>query len=218
MRLAIGVVAATLALSGAAHAQGSATGDQGYVEAVGQSAFGNVTSQNFGVEAGVGIMRRLQVFVEFGRTRDVSPAELGQAAQVIAGYLSQTQSNVAFTVKQPATIFSAGLRYTIVPAGGSTGRVRPYVMGGVGLARMNKNVAFTIAGSDVTTTLTQYGVVLGTDLTGDSSSAMILGGGGAMITLYKQLVFDVQLRLGRILAEDQGITLGRVGGGIGFTF
>jgi hypothetical protein len=63
-----------------------------------------------------------------------------------------------------------------------------------------------------------YYITLGSDLTGDSTSAMILGGGGAMITLYKQLVFDVQLRIGRILAEDQGITLGRVGGGLGFMF
>jgi hypothetical protein len=218
MRLAIGVMAATLALGGVARAQGSAAAEKGYIEAVGQSAFGNVTSQNFGVEAGVTVMPRLQVFVEAGKTRDVSPKELGQAAQVIAGYLSQTQSNVAFTVKQPATIFAAGLRYSIVPAGGTPGRVRPYVMGGAGIARTSKNVAFTIGGSDVTTTLSQYGVVLGTDLTGDATSTMIVAGGGAMITLYKQLVFDVQLRFGRILAEDQGITLGRVGGGIGFTF
>ena len=54
MRLAIGVVAATLALGGVARAQGGAAAaaspEKGYVEAVGQSSFGNVTSQNFGVE------------------------------------------------------------------------------------------------------------------------------------------------------------------------
>ena len=51
--------------------------DQGYVEAVAQSAFGNVTSQSFGVEAGINITPSTQVFVEFGQTRDTSPSTLG---------------------------------------------------------------------------------------------------------------------------------------------
>jgi len=217
MRLLIGVIVSTLALGGVARAQ-SATSDKGYIEGVGQSAFGNVTSQSFGVEGGFTVRPRLQVFVEAGKTRDAAPTGLGTAAQAMAGALSQSLSNVAFTVKEPVTFFDAGIRYALTPPG--QGRVQPYVMGGAGVASMTKNVAFLVAGSDVTSSLSQapYYITLGSDLTGSSTKAMIVGGGGAMIGLYKQLVFDIQVRIGYILAEDEAITIGRVGAGIGFRF
>src|SRR6059036_2118160 len=101
MRLLLGVIVATLAFGGAARAQTPApsaapatTADKGYVEIVGQSATGNVTSQSFGVEAGVAIAPRLMVFVEAGKTNDVSPAALGAAAQRVAGGISQTVPNL----------------------------------------------------------------------------------------------------------------------------
>src|SRR5438552_12973986 len=108
MRLLFAVMVGTLALGGVAGAQTAAqsaapatTADKGYVEVVAQSATGNVTSQSFGLEAGVAILPRLMVFVEAGRTNDVSPQALGAGAQRIAGSLSQTLSNVEFTVKEP---------------------------------------------------------------------------------------------------------------------
>src|SRR5690242_17614577 len=100
MRLVLGVMIGTLAFGGAARAQGAAQTapdadlGRGYVEAVGHSSFGNVTSQSFGVEAGVTIAPRLQVFAEAGRTNDVAPSALGADAQRIAGSLSLAQPNV----------------------------------------------------------------------------------------------------------------------------
>jgi hypothetical protein len=224
MRLVLGVMIATLASGGVARAQGAAqtapdTGiGKGYVEAVGQSSFGSVTSQSFGVEAGVTIAPRLQVFVEAGRTNDVAPSELGADAQRIAGSLSQVQSNVAFTVKEPATFFDAGIRFAL--SSSTTSRVHPYVMAGFGFASLTKDVRFTAAGADITSSLEQppYYVTLGSDLTGSSTHALILGGGGVLVPIYKQLVLDFQLRLSRIFAEDDAITVGRAGVGIGFKF
>jgi hypothetical protein len=220
MRSAAAVLLGTLALGGVAHAQSStaAAEERGYVEAVGHSSFGNVTSQSFGAEAGFTVLPRVQVIVEAGRTNDVSPASLGAAAQLIAGSLSQTVSNAAFTVKEPAAFFDAGVRFMLLGAG--DGRVRPYVMAAVGVARLQKNVRFTVGGTDVTDALPQapYYVTLGTDLSGSASSAMIVGGGGVVVPLWKQLVFDVQVRIGRILADEEAITVGRVGGGIGVRF
>jgi len=224
MKLLFGVLICSAALGGVARAQGgapaapAAIADKGYVEIVGQSATGNVTSQSFGVEAGVAISSRLMVFVEAGKTNDVSPQALGTAAQRIAGSLSQTLSNVEFTVKEPATFVDAGIRYSLLPPGES--RIRPYVMGGYGIARLQKNVRFSVGGTDVTDNLTQppYYVTLGTDLTGTASSGMLMGGGGVTVPVVTRLQFDFQVRVGHILAEDEAITVFRVGAGIGIRF
>ena len=62
-----------LTAASAANAQtpAAAAADRGYVEAVAQSAFGNVTSQSFGAEIGVTVRPELQVFGSFGNVRDV---------------------------------------------------------------------------------------------------------------------------------------------------
>jgi hypothetical protein len=222
MRLVLGVMIGTLACGGVARAQGAAPADtglgRGYIEGVGQSSFGNVTSQSFGVEGGVTIAPRLQVFAEFGRTNDVAPSELGADAQRIAGSLSQVQPNVSFSVKEPSTFVDGGIRFTL--SSSTTSRVHPYVMGGFGFASLEKDVKFTAGGTDITSSLDQppYYVTLGTDLTGTSSHALVMGGGGVMVPAYKQLVFDFQVRLSRIFAADESVTVGRAGIGIGFKF
>ena len=218
MRLFCALIVTTFALGGVARAQTGAAADNGYVEAVGQSSFGSVTSQSFGVEAGVTILPHLQVFVEAGRTNDVSPSALGAAAQRIAGALTAANSNVAFTVKEPATFFDGGLRYVLVAPGES--RVQPYILGGVGIARLEKNVRFSVGGTDVTDTLSQapYYVTLGSDLSGSSTSLMLVGGGGVAVPAWTHVVFDFQIRVGRILADEEAITVGRAGIGVGVRF
>src|SRR5262245_5663918 len=221
MRVLLGVMVSTLALGGTARAQAPAAApeaDKGYVEVVGQSSTGNVTSQSFGVEVGVAVQPRLMVVVEAGRTNDVSPAALGSAPQRIAGSLSQTLANVECTVKEPATFVAAGLRYSLLPPGDS--RVRPYVMGGYGIARLEKKVRFSVGGTDVTDTLSQppYYVTLGTDLMGTSSSGMFVAGGGVTVPVVSRMMFDFQFRLDHILAEDESITVVRIGVGLGIRF
>jgi outer membrane protein with beta-barrel domain len=221
MRLLSALIVSTIALGGVAHAQTgapAAAADNGYVEAVGQSAFGNVTSQSFGVEAGFTVASQLQVFVEAGKTRDVATTALGSNAQKIAGELAVTQTNVAFSVKEPVTFAAAGVRYSLFPPGDS--KARPYLMAGLGIASVTQEVAFTVAGTDVTSTLSQspYFIVLGSDLSGSFTKPMFVFGGGVAYPVWKQLLFDFQFRLGRILAEDEAITVGRVGLGIGVRF
>src|SRR5437868_5252815 len=65
-----------------------------------QSAFGNVTSQAFGLEAAFTVASSIDVFLEAGRAVDAAPASTGQGAQVIAGNLAATQANVGFTVAE----------------------------------------------------------------------------------------------------------------------
>lgn len=219
MRAFVAVVIGTLALSGVASAQtqasAAADADHGYVEAVIQSAFGNVTSQSYGAEGGITVRPNIQVFVEAGMVRDVATSSIGTAAQIIAGFLSQTQANVAFRVKEPVTFGVAGVKFVVPTAG----KLRPYVLAGAGMASVTQDVAFTVGGSDVTSVLaTQYGVQLGTDLSGSFTKPIIVAGAGAMWPAWQRLVVDLQFRFGRILAEDGGINVSRAGIGIGVRF
>lgn len=224
MRSLLAVLVGSLALGGVAHAQSgrpaasASVEDAGYVEVVAQSAFGNVTSQSYGIEAGFTVRPNLQLFVEVGQTKNVATAELSAAAQTIAGALSQTQNSVGFSTKEPVTFGNVGIRYS-VPVSGS--RARPYVLGGFGLASVKRNVAFTVGGTDVTGSLSQdqYGnIVLGTDLTGSETKPMFVLGAGLALPAWERLIIDLQFRVGRIFAEDAAITVSRAGIGIGVRF
>ena len=161
MRVWTGGVLVWTVFSGLAHAQSAPPArDRGYVEAVAQSAFGNVTSQSYGGEIGVTIVPGVKVFLDAGHVRDASPSTLGASAGVIASALSQTQGSVTFQVKQPVTFVLVGVRYGFPLA---TGTLEPYLIGGGGVASVKRDVTFTVAGTDVTATIAQYGVVLGTD-------------------------------------------------------
>ena len=110
MRSFVMLVVGTFGLSGVAYAQSPGpTSGRGYVEAVAQSALSNVTSQSFGGELGVTVVPNVQVFVEGGLVHDVATADISASAQAVAGYLSQTQANVLYKVKQPVTFGVAGV-------------------------------------------------------------------------------------------------------------
>jgi opacity protein-like surface antigen len=222
MKSVLALVVGAFILGGVADAQTAApaggTADKGYVEVAGQSAFGDVTSQSYGVEAGITIRPQMQVFVEFGRTLNVAPSSLGTAAQLIAGAISNYQSNVGFSAKEPATFFNGGIRYAFEVHGS---RAQPYVLAGAGVAQLKRSVTFTVNGTDVTANLSQdqYGdVVLGSDLSGSETKAMFVLGGGLALPVWQMVVIDLQLRYGHIFASDAGINVTRAGVGLGVRF
>jgi len=99
--------------------------------------------------------------------------------------------------------------------------VVPYVLAGIGVAKVSKTVAFTVGSADVTSQLSQYGVVLGTDLSGDYTAPMTTFGGGVLWPVWRSVVLDFQFRLSHIGAEDattSGINVGRAGLGFGVRF
>jgi opacity protein-like surface antigen len=212
MRCVMLLTVGAIMLGGVAHAQ---TADNGYIEGVAQSAFGNVTSQNYGVEAGFTVAPHVQIYGEIGQTRNVAPSTLGAAAQLMAGALAQTQSSVSFTAKEPVTFFGAGVKLPFSAAGS---KAVPYVLGGFGVAKLTRDVTFTAGGTDVTGNLPQFGIALGTDLSGSSTSPMLTLGGGVTYAVWRQVGIDAQFRFGRIFAEDEAINVVRVGLGIGVRF
>jgi opacity protein-like surface antigen len=226
MKSTLFLMVGALVLCGVAEAQTTGGGgagpaqDTGYVEGVAQSAFGNVTSQSYGVEVGYTITTGLQVFVEAGRIRDVATADLGVNAPIIVAAVKQSltdagnPASVGYTVKEPVSFGVAGLRY-LIPISSNW---QPYVLGGFGVARYTRDVRFLVGGTDVTGNLAQYGVVLGSDLSGAYTKPMLSLGLGVAWPAWERLVVDFQYRYGRIFAENQGINVSRAGIGVGVRF
>ena len=187
----------------------------GYAEVVADAAFGAVNSQSYGVEGGYTFRPGMQVFVEAGHVNNVASNAFFNAAQTIAGGLGQTQDGVGFTAKQPVAFGDVGVRY-LVPV--SQTRLLPYVSAGIGIAHVTNDARFTIGGNDVTSSLTQYGVVLGSDLSGHFTRPLLALGIGAVVPVWSRVVVDLHYRYGRIFAPDEGINVSRAGIGIGVSF
>jgi opacity protein-like surface antigen len=215
--MVMAVAALATAGASAADAQGISTADpgKGYAEIVAQSAFGNVTSQNYGAEFGFTVTPSVQVFFEVGHTLNVATDQISSAAQTIASALSQTQSNVGYSVKQPLTFGVGGVRY-LVPISGS--KLLPYFVGGIGVAKASNDATFTVSGTDVTGNLSQYGIVLGSDLSGGFTKPMATLGGGVSYAVWESLILDFQLRYGHVFAEGESINSTRAGVGVGVRF
>lgn len=216
-RLVIAIAGlAVVASTASAQATSTPNASRGYVEVVAQSAFGNVTSQSYGVEAGATIWENVQIFGEVGKVRNVATEALGASAQQVAAGLALVQSAaVTYSVKEPVTFFGGGVRYPFVVP---DSKVTPYVLGGFGAAQVTKDVAFQLGGVAATAaTLAPY-VTIGTDLSGDFTKPMLILGGGVVVPVWHQVIVDLQYRFGRILADDQGFTVHRAGLGLGVRF
>lgn len=207
------LAAGTAARAQTPAAPAAAPADRGYAMATAESAFGNVTSQSFGAEIGVTVRPELQVFGSFGMVRDVATTELGTAASTIASALAQLQpSAVSYSVKEPATFFTGGVRYRFKV----DSKLQPYVSAGLGIASVTKDVKFLIGGSDAAGSLAQY-VTLGSDISGDETGLMFTFGGGVVYPVWQQVIVDLHYQFGRISTETP-ITVSRAGIGLGIRF
>jgi opacity protein-like surface antigen len=225
MKSCVRVIAAALVLNGVARAQTAATpattasgrpaADRGYVEGVAQSAFGNVTTQSYGVEFGATMRPSLQVFGEFGQTRDVADTAFTNGAGAIASALARVQpAAVGVSAKRPVLFGGGGVKYR--PATALT--VQPYVLGGFGFARVKNNVTFTLGGAEAAAAALAPFVTLGSDLSGTSTRPLLTLGGGATWPIWQALMLDFQYRFGRIFTEEHGTTTNRAGIGFGVRF
>jgi opacity protein-like surface antigen len=209
--LAMGLL--TVAATVSAQTAAPAPPDKGYAEAVAASAFSDVTSQSYGAEVGVTVMPKLQVFGSFGQIRNVATSEISASSSTIASALAQLQPGaVSYTVKEPATFVVGGVRF-LIP---TTWKVKPYILGGAGVASVSKDVKFFIDGADASSTLPQY-VTLGSDVSGTESKLMIAVGGGVVWPAWRQLIVDLQYQYNHI-STDTAISVNRAGVGVGVRF
>jgi hypothetical protein len=85
------------------------------------------------------------------------------------------------------------------------------------MARVTLKPAITLKGADVTSSLSTYGVTLGSDLTGELTKPAVSGGIGARIAQGNWHV-DVGAGAMSILTEGQATNVLRAGATFGFNF
>jgi opacity protein-like surface antigen len=200
----------------------SSPGSQGmgYAEVTFGPTFGHKASGSVGGEAGYFLSpltsNRIGVFAEAGRMMNIATSEIDTKAQKIAGAINGT-----FQAKQPATYFAAGAVVRFSPLHHFT----PYALVGIGRASVSNKVTFAVAGSDVTSQLNQYGVQLGSDLSGSYAKLFVTLGAGAHVTLMDRWIADASFRYGRVGPDTvqgeaiyKGINTVRLQFGVGAKF
>ena len=206
------MIAATVTLLAAAplFAQEKGVGGEdasGYITGLGgfATSIGNTTG-DVRFEGGVRIAPHVMVFGNIGRFGNLQ----GDLQPTLDATTAALAANEGLTVigggSLPATYFSGGLRVEVP----TNSRVMPYVLGGLGVARLNPTAQFTFSsgimpdgstpavGTDVTTALTSAG---GFTAPPASSAFMFTLGGGVQVPVAPHWVVDAGYRYSRIAAD-----------------
>jgi len=167
-----------------------------------------------GGELGFRITDMIEVFGEGVWLQNVATRRRLDLAASLATYLQTSQGGAATgTLEIPAVYGGGGARFLF----GAPGHIRPYVTIGGGMARVTLKPAITLKGADVTSSLSTYGVTLGSDLTGELTKPAVSGGIGARIAQGNWHV-DVGAGAMSILTEGQATNVLRAGATFGFNF
>jgi len=211
------VFAATVTLL--ASAPLSAQTERGYVNGVGGfTVTPETTSGDVLGEVGVRIAPHLLVFADIGQFHNLQPSDVQPDVDSTAGVLSASQGlDVIGVGRVPARYSVGGLRYEVP----TQHRVSPYVLGGLGVARLMPTAQFTYSsgllpdgsapslGADVTAQLVAAG-----DFTPPPATTafMFTLGGGLEIPVARHWAIDAGYRFSRVAANTpvnaQGATFG----------
>jgi opacity protein-like surface antigen len=211
------VLAGMLVLcAAAAEAQTTASLNEGrYVEFIVGVTAGHATGAVLGGEFGWPLNLSWDVFVEGGRMLNTRTAGMDAAATTISNYLADVAGSTSYQAKQPVTYFDGGVRYKFPTAG----RFDPYAEGAIGVARVSRNVTFSVNGVEQTAQqLDDFGVQLGTDLSGHETKAYLTLGVGARFRLFSPFYGDVSYRYGHVYLSDAGLNTNRLQFGAGLRF
>ena len=212
LAVAAPVAAQTPAASKPAPAMSSDSGFQIGVLA-GLGAVQNVGGL-FGVEAGYKINKNIQIDAEgFWMQDAITRARLDAATGLATSLTSSLGKSTTITVTAPTTYGGGGLKFFIP----MDGNVHPYVALGAGVAKIAYTPTFTVGGADVTTSLSTYGITLGSDFTGDVTKVAITGGLGVQIE-RNRLAIDIGIRLTSIQTDSQSTNVLRAHVGLGYKF
>ena len=167
-----------------------------------------------GGELGYHLTNRLDLLGEGYWLQNVATQSGLNAATQIATYLQGTQGQPASgTLRAPAFYLGGALRFMLTePA-----RARPYVVFGGGAGWITRQPTFTLGGSDVTSALNQYGVVLGSDLTGRTTNPAFIGGFGLQL-VQNQTYINIEVRATSIRTSGTPTTATSIFGGFGYRF
>ena len=166
-----------------------------------------------GGELAFRVTEQIDVFGEAVGIQDLVTTPRRALATQVGSYLATSQGRaVSGSIKVPALYAGGGLRIRLTTASG----VYPYVSGGAGTARLTLTPMFVLGGADVTASLAQYGVTLGSDVTGTQTKPAVTGGLGVR-AVHSRWYLDVGVRVLTVFT-DQRVNFVGVGAGVGFRF
>jgi hypothetical protein len=197
--------------------------ERAYVSGLGGFAVTpDTTSGNVLGEVGVRVAPHIVVFGDVGQFRDVQPSAVQPTVDATTAMLQTVGLNVTGTARVPAFYSVGGVRYEFQ----RQTRVEPYVLGGIGFARMMPTAEFSYAsgplpdgstpavGTDVTSQL-----VSANDFTAPAAttSFMYTIGGGVDVPVTRRWVVDAGYRFSRI-SSDTPVNVQGVNFGLGYRF
>lgn len=192
----------------------SSTDRKMFVEVDGGLTFSGTTSSVVEAEVGYTLKPALVLFAEAGRMQNVASNAISERAGVITSYLTTQGFGVASaSVKVPVTFGAVGARYRLPRYLG----FRPYVLASFGAASVKNNVHFSVDGTDITGQMLNYGVQLGSDLSGTQTAALFTMGGGATFPLHAFFI-DASARYAHLFTSPSGLNLGFAYAGLGYRF
>jgi opacity protein-like surface antigen len=182
--------------------------DRGYAQGMSGLTFQSEASGLFGGEFGVNVHRDVLIYGQVGRMLNILPKsvqdDLDDAAQELT-FL--TGSRWEFDGKVPATYFGGGIK-VLVPTGTA---VRPYVLGGIGMANMKASIREIDLG-EILDDLVDAGFLDEDDVRGTQFAFEL--GGGLVIPVGARLQVDAGYRFMRI----SEVNVSRFVGGFGVRF
>jgi opacity protein-like surface antigen len=160
------------------------------------------------------VWHNLDFSIEAGWMSSVVSQHRLDSAGAIANYLSQTQGQPASSsIKVPAGYGVFNVRRLVY----SMQKFDVYALGGIGFAVTSPKTTFVLGGTDVSGNLGQYGVTLGKDLAGSSTSALLNIGGGVTVPFGKWFG-DVSYRFTPIFTANQATKVNRFNFGVARRF
>jgi hypothetical protein len=186
-----------------------------YIGGAGGAGIVDSASATGNVEAGFRIWKNLDLLVEGGYAGNLATRrELDRAGTIAASVEASQGSPVTSTVTVPSNYATFGARWVFE----SSGRFRPYVLVSVGGVAVDLKPKFVLNGADVTGSLSNFGVTLGTDISGKYRPLAFGGGVGVLMPLGQRWYLDGSLRLLSVNTTDQRTNLSRITVGIGRRF
>jgi len=207
--IGVGLLVTALAAAPAA-AQDVRT--QGFIGGLGGATFGTASGSGMlGVQGGYRIGPELFVIGEFGRMMDVLPGELGDMVDFFEEELEdELGAPVTLEVTAPATYGFGGVRWTR-----GMGRAKPFVEGGIGVARVKLEVGeASFAGIDLTD-------LVNDQLEGEepeTTEFLFTFGGGVNLALTDAVSADAGYRFTRIATDDPNVNVSAIYGAVKILF
>jgi opacity protein-like surface antigen len=161
----------------------------------GGPTLGNKSAGYFSAEVGWRVRNKLDLFFEAGHMTNVATSLLDDNASIIANAIGAQVGSTGITVNH----FDVGIRFHITPP---NPKVHPYVIFGAGAARTTTEVTFTVNDTVIDPS---DRVVLGGDLSGSNTKAILMFGGGIHFPFAKNYFADFGYRFGGILSKVSDI-------------